>query len=104
MSETVLHVPRRVLDPRGTGPPTSRPDRSVRTTPRCRPLTALMSSVLDGPDRSAEQGQLVVDAAVALVQTAIALHGIGQAPAPDADRLALRARVHSFIDAHLSDR
>jgi AraC-like DNA-binding protein len=103
MSETVLHLPRRVLDPRGT--------RSAEITarligpdnPALVALTAFMTSIVQGPIRSAEEGRLIVEAAASLARTVVALDGRANEPAPDENRLALRVRVHSFIDAHLAD-
>ena len=103
MSETVLHIPRAAIDPRGTRSTDITARLISPDNPALRALTALMSSVVDGPSRSLEEGRLVVEAAIALVQTAVALHGLGDEPAPDANRLALRTRVHAFVDANLAD-
>jgi AraC-like DNA-binding protein len=103
MSETVLQIPRAAIDPRGTRSADITARLIGPDNPALSALIALMSSVAHGPSRSVEEGRLVVDAAVALVQTAVALHGLGEEPAPDASRLALRTRVHTFVDANLAD-
>jgi AraC-like DNA-binding protein len=103
MSETVLHVPRRALDPRGTRSPDITARLMGAENPALSALTALMVSVVNGPERSVEESRLIVEAAVSLAQTAVALSGAGDRPAPDASRLALRVQVHSFVDSHLAD-
>ena len=103
MSETVLHIPRTAIDPLGTRSADITARLIGPDNPALSALTTLMSSLVDGPSRSAEEGRLVAEAAIALVQTAIALHGLGEEPAPDANRLALRSRVHTFVDANLAD-
>jgi AraC-like DNA-binding protein len=103
MSETVLHVPRRVLDPRGIRSPDITARLINADNPALSALAALMFSVVDGPERSVEEGRLIAEAAISLAQTAVALSGTGEAPAPDASRLALRVQVHSFVDTNLAD-
>lgn len=103
MSESVLHIPRSALDPRGTRAADITARLIGPDNPILPALNALMSSVIDGPTRSPEECRLVVEAATALVQTTVALQGIGDEPRPDANRLALRARVHTFVEAYLAD-
>jgi len=103
MTETVLHIPRRVLDPRGT----RSADLTARLigpdNPALAALTALMRSVVNGATRSTEEGRLIAEAAVGLAQAAVALYGPGDLNAARANRVALRSGVHSFVDTHLAD-
>jgi AraC-like DNA-binding protein len=105
MSETVLQVPRRVLDPRGVRSSTVTARLLACSNPALAALRALVAATIDAPPTSPVEGELVAEAAVNLVKVSLALaqRDFDGAPAPASSRLALAARLTTYVDAHHTD-
>ena len=105
MSETVLQVPRRLLDPRGVRSPTLTARLLAYSNPALAALRTLLAAAIDAPPGSTAEGELVADAALSLVKSSLALarRDWDGALAPSSSRLALAARLTSYVDVHHSD-
>lgn len=105
MSETVLQVPRRVLDPRAVRSSTLTARLLAYSNPALAALRTLLAATIDSPPRSPAEGELLAEAAVSLVKTSLALaQGDGDdTPEPTSSRVALVASLTSYVDAHLTD-
>lgn len=103
MSETVLQVPRSVLDPRGVRSPTMTARLLCSGNPALAALRTLLAATVDAPPDPGG-AELVAEAAVQLVQTALAFEQRDwDVPAPTSNRAALAAQLASYVDAHLAD-
>jgi len=105
MSETVLQVPRRVLDPRAVRSPTVTARLLAYSNPALAALRTLLAATVDAQPASAAEGELLAEAAVNLVKTSLALaqRDWDGAPAATSSRVALAARLTSYVDLHLTD-
>lgn len=105
MSETVLQVPRRLLDPRGVRSSTITARLLTSSNAALAALRTLLAATVDSPPSSRAEGELIAEAAVHLVQTSLALaqRDWDGAPSAASNRVALVARLTNYVDAHLAD-